>query len=87
MAGRAASSDTTPVSPRPLCEEAGAPPARAAGFLCMQTRAGPLSGGGCQQNALKAGPLNLINILIVFPNLVAADGVVPQDKMTFEFNR
>ena len=43
----------------------------------MQTRAGPLSGGGCQQNALKAGPLNLINILIVFPNLVAADGVVP----------
>lgn len=27
---------------------------------------------GCWQNALKARPLNLINILIVFPNLVAA---------------
>lgn len=65
------------MSARPLCDEAGAPLAWAAALLCMQTRAGPLSGGGCQQNALKAGPLNLINILIVFPNLVAADGVVP----------
>lgn len=31
--------------------------------------------------------LNLINTPIVFPNLVAADWVVPTDKMTFRFNR
>lgn len=47
----------------------------------MQTRVGPqLSEGGYQQKPLKAGPLNLINILIVFLNLVAAHGVVLQDK-------
>lgn len=57
--------------PAPLCE-GGRPASPAAGFLCMQARVGPLSGEGCWQNALRASPLNLINILIVFPNLVAA---------------
>lgn len=57
--------------PAPLCR--GWSPARpAAGFLCMQARLVPSPGKGNWQNALKARPLNLINILIVFPNLVAA---------------
>lgn len=81
MANRAAYSDRTSGSPGPY-SRGHSPTGTADGFLCMQpgVGVGPLSGGGCQQNALKAGPLNLINIPIVFPNLEAADGVVPQIK-------